>query len=189
LRIILLGPPGAGKGTQAEKLSKKFDIPHISTGDIFREQKEKQTELGKLIAKYIDKGLLVPDDIVIQIIRERLAKADCRKGFILDGFPRTIRQAEALDKILSEIGDAIDIVIFIDVSEEELTRRLLARGRGDDKLCKIKKRFREYKEKTTKLIDYYREKGLLETINGNGSIEEVFNSILNVLKNRGLIQD
>jgi len=182
MRIILLGPPGAGKGTQAEKLSEQLGIPHISTGDIFREHLEKQTELGKQIRRYVEKGELVPDSIVIKIVLDRISQEDCKKGFILDGFPRTVTQAEALDNFLAKNNIELDTTIYLDVSEEELTRRLIMRKRLDDRLCTIKRRFREYKNKTQKIINYYKEKGKLTIIDGNKSIEEVFSSIIESLK-------
>ena len=131
MRIVILGAPGAGKGTQAEILSDKFKIPHISTGDIFRENIEKSTALGSMAKEYIDNGLLVPDEITIKVIEERLKCNDCKKGFILDGFPRTILQAEALDRILAANGIALDIVLNIFVDDSEIVKRLSGR-----RICK-----------------------------------------------------
>ena len=127
MNIILLGPPGGGKGAQAKKIVEKYGIPHIATGDILREAVAKGTELGKKAKEYMDRGELVPDEIVIGIVRERLKQPDCEKGFLLDGFPRTIKQAEALDEMLKELGKDIDAVIYIDVPEEEVVKRITYR--------------------------------------------------------------
>ena len=127
MNIILMGPPGAGKGTQAKRLISKYDIPHISTGDMFREAMKQGTELGLLAKRYIDDGHLVPDDVTIGIVRERLAKDDCQKGYLLDGFPRTIPQAEALETLTKEIGREVEVVINIDADEKELIRRICGR--------------------------------------------------------------
>jgi len=131
MRLILLGAPGAGKGTQAEYLSKRFSIPHISTGDILRENVKNETELGKKAKEYMDKGLLVPDEIVIEIVKDRISKEDCKNGFLLDGFPRTIAQAEALDKVLEELGQKIDKVLNIEVPDEKILERMSGR-----RICK-----------------------------------------------------
>lgn len=127
MNIILLGPPGGGKGTQAKRIVEKYGIPHIATGDILREAVAKGTELGKKAKEYMDRGELVPDEIVIGIVKERLKQPDCEKGFLLDGFPRTIKQAEALDEMLKELGKSIDAVIYIDVPEEEVVKRIAYR--------------------------------------------------------------
>ncbi len=182
--IILIGPPGAGKGTQAQKIAQSLNLPHIATGDIFREHLQKNTELGRKIREYYEKGELVPDELVIEVVKNRIAMPDCEKGFILDGFPRTIPQAEALDKILAEKGRKVDIVIEIDIPEEEATKRLLSRGRLDDKLCTIKRRFVEYHIKTQPIIDYYKKQGKLVKVDGVGSIEEVFNRIMSIINER-----
>ncbi len=127
MNLILLGAPGAGKGTQAKKIVEKYGIPHIATGDILREAVAKGTELGKKAKEYMDRGELVPDEIVIGIVKERLQQPDCEKGFLLDGFPRTLKQAEALDDMLKELGKKIDAVIYIDVPEEEVVKRIVNR--------------------------------------------------------------
>lgn len=131
MRLIILGAPGAGKGTQAEYLSNRFGIPHISTGDILRENVKNQTELGKKAKEYMDKGLLVPDEIVIEIVKDRLMQDDCKNGFLLDGFPRTVVQAEALEKVLAELGQKIDKVLNIEVPDEKILERMSGR-----RICK-----------------------------------------------------
>ena len=132
MNIVLMGLPGAGKGTQADKIIEKYDIPHISTGDMFRAAMKNGTELGLEAKSYIDKGALVPDEVTIGIVRERLAEPDCEKGFLLDGFPRTIEQAEALDNILSDLGRKVEHVVNIKVEEDELVKRLTGR-----RICKV----------------------------------------------------
>jgi len=132
VRIVLLGPPGSGKGTQAELLSKKYEIPHIAMGDILREEVAKKTPLGEKVNVYMSKGELVPDEIVIEVLKKRIQEADCKNGFILDGFPRTLNQAKALDNMLSELNIKIDVAVYIDVPDEEIMRRLSLR-----RTCKV----------------------------------------------------
>jgi adenylate kinase len=178
IRLVFLGPPGAGKGTQAVKIAQKYGIPHISTGDILRDAVKEGTELGKLAKSYMDKGELVPDDVIIGIIRERLSEKDVmERGFILDGFPRTIAQAKALDELLSELKMPLDAVIFLNVDDEEIVKRLLARGRADDTEEVIRNRLEVYRKQTAPLIDYYSEKGILAEIYGVGEIEEIMKKI------------
>jgi len=174
IRVIFLGPPGAGKGTQAMRISEKYGIPHISTGDILREAVRKGTELGKLAKSYMDKGELVPDDVIIGIIRERLSKEDVKeKGFILDGFPRTLPQAEALEELLGDLNIPLQKVIYLNVDDEEIVKRLLARGREDDREDVIRNRLEVYRKQTAPLIDFYSRKSLLVEIKGVGDIEEI----------------
>ncbi len=178
IRAVFLGPPGAGKGTQAVKIAKKHSLVHISTGDMLREAVKEGTELGKLAKSYMDKGELVPDDVIVGIIRERLSKEDVKKnGFILDGFPRTLPQAKALDNMLSELNMPLDKVIYLNVPDEEVIKRLLLRGRADDREDVIKKRLQVYRKQTQPLIDYYKEKGILAEISGVGDIEEITRKI------------
>lgn len=178
IKVVFLGPPGAGKGTQAVRLAEKYEVPHISTGDILRAAVKEGTELGKLAKSYMDKGELVPDDVIIGIIRERLSQTDVKeKGFILDGFPRTLAQAESLDAMLEELNMPLDKVIYLNVNDEEIVKRLLARGRADDTEDVIRNRLEVYRKQTAPLIDYYSSKGLLVEINGIGEIEEITKKI------------
>lgn len=184
-RLIFMGPPGAGKGTQADTIKDKFQIPQISTGDILRSAVKNSTPMGLEAKKFMDAGDLVPDVVVIGIIKDRLAEADCAKGFILDGFPRTVEQAEALGKILAEMKMDLDAVVNLAVPDEELVQRLLGRaekeGRADDNEATIKNRLQNYHTKTFPLIDYYRKTGILKEINGVGTMDEITKEILRVL--------
>ena len=176
-RLLLLGPPGAGKGTQAELLVAKHGIPQISTGDMLRAAVAAGTELGRQAEATMARGDLVSDEIVVGVARERLGQADCAGGFILDGFPRTVGQARALDGILEDLGCKLERCVAIVVDEEELVERLLKRGqlegRSDDNEETIRHRQRVYREQTEPLVDYYRERGVLAEVDGWGSIEEV----------------
>ncbi len=178
IKVVFLGPPGAGKGTQAVRIAEKYNVPHISTGDILRAAVKEGTELGKLAKSYMDRGELVPDEVIIGIIKERLSQPDVReRGFILDGFPRTLKQAEALDQLLSELNMPLDRVIYLNVDDEEIVKRLLARGRADDTEEVIRNRLKVYREQTAPLIDYYAEKCLLAEIYGVGEIDEITKKI------------
>jgi len=178
IKVVFLGPPGAGKGTQAVRIAERYNVPHISTGDILRAAVKEGTELGKLAKSYMDRGELVPDEVIIGIIRERLSQSDVKeRGFILDGFPRTIAQAEALDELLKELQLPLDKVIYLNVDDEEIVKRLLTRGRADDTEDVIRNRLKVYREQTAPLVDYYTEKGLLVEICGVGEIEEITKKI------------
>jgi adenylate kinase len=178
VKVVFLGPPGAGKGTQAVKIAEKYNVPHISTGDILRAAVKEGTELGKLAKEYMDKGELVPDDVIIGIIRERLSQSDVReRGFILDGFPRTLPQAEALDKMLAELNMPLDKVVYLNVDDEEIVKRLLARGRADDTEEVIRNRLEVYRKQTAPLINYYSKKGILVEIYGVGEVNEITKKI------------
>lgn len=210
---VFLGPPGAGKGTQAKVVASKLGIPQISSGDIFRENLKNETELGIKANQYIKVGDLVPDDITIAMIRERITRTDCATGAILDGFPRTPAQAEALDEMLEESGCHIKSVPYIRVSEaaliERLTGRLTCRSQGhifhskfnppeatgicdhdgselyqreDDKPETVRRRIRVYEKQTQPLVDYYRQRGLLVEIDGNQSINQVTEDLVNLLE-------
>ena len=208
MRLILLGPPGAGKGTQASSIVAEYGITHISTGDIFRHNMKNETELGKKVKSYLDKGQLVPDELTIDLVWDRLSKDDCKKGFLLDGFPRTINQAEALQKGLEERGLKLDKVINIDVDKNILVKRLSGRRvckncgetyhidnkptlkdgvcdkcsgeviqRADDNEKTVLDRIEVYEKQTFPLIDFYKNLGLILTVDGTLSIEDVFSQI------------
>ena len=176
-RLLLLGPPGAGKGTQAANLIKLLGIPQISTGDMLREAVASGTPLGLSAKAQMDAGQLVSDEIVIGIARERLLKDDATRGFILDGFPRTVVQAEALDELLEQSGVSLELCVSLTVDEEELVERLLKRaeieGRSDDNEETIRTRMSEYRAKTEPLTRYYDKKGTLREVNGLGLVHEV----------------
>lgn len=178
MRIVLLGAPGSGKGTQGEKLMAHLGIPQISTGDLLRAAVAQRTPLGVKAAEAMDSGRLVADEIVIGMIRERLAEDDARNGFILDGFPRTIGQAEALDRLLESMGQPLDHVVHLKVDEREILQRLLSRGRADDGEETIRKRLAVYAEQTRPLLDYYAAQGKLRTVPGVGDIDQIFRAVL-----------
>ena len=180
MRIILFGPPGCGKGTQATFISEALAIPHLSTGDMLRSAVSSESEIG-LKAKYImESGGLVSDQIVLSIVEERIGKDDCEKGFILDGFPRTVNQAEKLDLLLST-NQKLDYVLRIKVDEEEIIKRLIDRSREDDKPDIIKNRFKTYNSETQPLIPFYEERKILFNVNGMQEIEKVSEDIKKVI--------
>lgn len=185
LNVIIFGAPGSGKGTQSKLIIAKYGLHHISTGEILREEMEKQTESGLEAAKYIEKGQLVPDEIVVEVLEDVLNIHSKAKGFIFDGFPRTLAQGEALDKMLKERGLDVTIVLCLSVDEEELIQRLLKRGeligRCDDNYEVIKHRLDVYREQTEHLKDYYKKRGKLFSIKGSGEIEDIFDSITEAL--------
>jgi adenylate kinase len=181
LRLVVLGPPGAGKGTQAVRLAEQFGCADVATGDIFRANVAEGTELGRVAQEYMDLGDLVPDEVVIAMM-ERLAEQDCQAGFVLDGFPRTVNQAEALDRRLAGLGTPLDAALSFDVTEEELLRRLAGRAaaehRADDVEQTIRHRLEVFAIKTRPLIDYFAHRGLLITVDAIGPIEVVTKRIL-----------
>lgn len=212
MKIIMLGAPGAGKGTQAKKISAKYDIPHISTGDIFRANIKNGTELGKKAKSYMDQGLLVPDELTVDLVMDRIQMEDCKNGYILDGFPRTIPQAEALDQALKALGEKLDYAIEVDVPDENIVKRMAGRRacvhcgatyhivhaptkvenicdacggdlilRDDDKPETVTKRLTVYHDQTKPLIDYYKEEGILATVDGTADLEDVFKAVVAIL--------
>jgi len=176
-RLLLLGPPGAGKGTQAQLLVERLGVPQISTGDMLRAAVAVGTEVGKLAQGYMDRGELVPDEVVIGVARERLGQPDAKDGFVLDGFPRTRAQAEALDKLLAELGTPLERCVSLAVDDDEVVARLIKRaeieGRADDNEETIRNRMRVYREQTEPLAAYYGERSLLRDVEAKGSIEDV----------------
>lgn len=180
-RLIFLGPPGAGKGTQAELLSQIYNIPHISTGYILREAIEAKTPLGQKAQEYVHKGELVPDELILDLIRERLSQEDARQGWILDGFPRNVSQAVFLDKLLAELDLACDCAINLEVPDSVLITRLLNRGRNDDKENTIRRRLEVYREQTEPVISYYQEQNHLRAVNGDRSLAEITESLKQIV--------
>jgi adenylate kinase len=180
--VVLFGPPGAGKGTQAARLKGFLNVPHISTGDMFRYHIKNSTDLGKTAKSYTDKGKLVPDEVTIAMVKDRLSQADVKKGFLLDGFPRSVPQAEALDKILKSLKMMLDHVVNISIADDEIRNRLAKRasieGRADDAdPAVIQNRINTYKAQSEPCLDYYRPRGLVRDIDGTGSIDEIFKRI------------
>ncbi|WP_423828835.1 adenylate kinase [Staphylococcus aureus] len=208
MNIILMGLPGAGKGTQASEIVKKFPIPHISTGDMFRKAIKEETELGKEAKSYMDRGELVPDEVTVGIVKERISEDDAKKGFLLDGFPRTIEQAEALNNIMSELDRNIDAVINIEVPEEELMNRLTGRRiceschlvfnppkvegicdidggklyqREDDNPETVANRLSVNIKQSKPILDFYDQKGVLKNIDGSKDISDVTKDVIDIL--------
>ncbi len=186
LNIVLFGPPGAGKGTQSEILIKAHNLVHLSTGDLFRKHLGEGTELGKLAQSYMDKGNLVPDDVVIGMVEDKIKDHLDSKGFIFDGFPRTVNQAEALDKMLASHKLNISCMVSLEVPEEELKKRLLERGKTSGRVDdqdeeKIQTRIQVYKDETAPVAAFYKEQGKFHGINGVGSIQEISDHIENVI--------
>ncbi|MBF8267613.1 MAG: adenylate kinase [Dehalococcoidia bacterium] len=217
MRIIILGPPGAGKGTQAKVVADSLGIAHIASGDLLRDHQERGTKLGSMARSYMQQGLLVPDDVIIGMIEERLHSSDAQRGYVLDGFPRTLEQARALDKTMEKEGQRIDLAVNIRVSEKELIRRLGGRlvcrrcqrpyhevsspprkrgvcdecggelyQREDDTSEAVRRRIQVYAKQTAPLIQYYYERGGLVEIDGEGSIDEVRDSLLKTMPKAGV---
>jgi len=190
VRLLLIGPPGAGKGTQAAILAQTFGIPAISTGDIFRENVRNETELGKRAKEFMDRGDNVPDSLTNELVADRLARPDCSSGFLLDGFPRTTAQVDALNDMLSEHHTALDAVVElvadVEVVVERLKKRAVEQGRSDDDESVVRHRLDVYREQTAPLIDLYGQHGLLASVDGIGAIDEVTGRILSKLSERGV---
>jgi adenylate kinase len=187
LNIVILGPPGAGKGTQGKLISKETGVPHVNTGDMFRAECTAGTDLGRRVRAILDAGDLVPDEITIEVVRARLAQDDTANGFVLDGFPRTIAQAEALDRLLDGIDRGeLSVVLNFQLPDEVAVQRLLGRaaeqGRSDDTPAKIKHRLEVYHEQSEPLVGYYRNKGILVGIHADRSVDEVFSEVQQVLE-------
>jgi adenylate kinase len=179
-RLIFLGPPGAGKGTQAKLLAELLNIPHISTGEILRSAVAAQTPLGQTAKAYMDKGELVPDELLLDLVRDRLSQADAQSGWILDGFPRNVGQAAFLDDLMQETHQTCTCV-NLDVPDEVLVNRLLGRGRSDDTPEAIRTRLEVYRKETTPLIDFYGERSVLRVVDGDRSLTEVTDSLKQVV--------
>lgn len=175
-RLILLGPPGAGKGTQAQVLADVLGIPHISTGEMLRNAVAAKTPVGEKALGYISKGELVPDELLLDLVRDRLSQPDAHKGWIMDGFPRTVKQAAFLDELLQELNETCEC-INLEVPDEVVVERMLGRGRTDDTEEAIRTRLKVYHSETTPLIDFYRERSSLKSVNGDRSLEEVTESL------------
>ena len=189
-RLLLIGTPGAGKGTQAQRLSETFDIPAISTGDIFRLNVKNETELGKQAKAFMDRGEYVPDSLTNELVRDRLSHADATDGFLLDGYPRTADQVEELDDILAEKNQQLDAVVMLSADVDEVVRRLLNRaieqGRADDTEEVIRHRLDVYEEQTAPLISVYAARDLVITVDGLGEVAEVTKRIVDALAERGI---
>jgi len=186
INLVIFGPPGAGKGTQSEKLIQKYGFVHISTGDLFRWHTKNDTELGKRVKEIMNNGMLVPDEITISMLKEELDKNPQAKGFLFDGFPRTVAQAEALDNFMKTNNTAIHYVVALDVTEQEVRNRIAKRrtieNRVDDEEEKLNKRITEYFSKTVHVLPYYEKQGRLNTVHGIGEVGEIFNKITEVIK-------
>ena len=185
MNLLVLGPQGAGKGTQAKRISSEYEIPHVSTGDMFRALDD-STELGRRVKEIMDRGDLVPDDATVAMIRERLSQPDAENGFVLDGFPRNLAQSEALDEMLAAIGRTLDAILFFDVSDEVGMERALSRaqieGRSDDTRDAIAKRLAIYHEQTEPIVEHYRMTGKLVPLHADRSVEDVWTEISEALQ-------
>lgn len=182
MRVVLVGPPGAGKGTQAIRLAESLGVPHISTGDLFRENLKQRTELGLAAQRFMDAGELVSDEVTVGMVAQRLAEPDAESGFILDGFPRTVPQADSLAELLATDDAELDAVVALEVPEEVVVARLLGRGRGDDTEDVIRRRQEIYREETRPLLRHYQSR--LVTVDAVGEVEEITERVLDALRTR-----
>jgi adenylate kinase len=186
MRLIFMGPPGAGKGTQAQRVASRFDIPAISTGDIFRANVSRGTELGRKAQEFMDAGEYVPDEVTNLMVRDRIDEPDAKSGFLLDGYPRTLAQVEELDGMVHHTGHKLDVAVVLVADDDELVSRLLERaekdGRADDTEEVIRRRQEVYSEQTAPLIDVYRQRGILAEVDGMGEIDDVTARILQALE-------
>jgi adenylate kinase len=182
VRLIFLGPPGAGKGTQAKILSDSCKVPHISTGDILRAAVKAKTELGQKAEGFMSAGELVPDDLILDLIKERLGQADTQGGWLLDGFPRNVEQAEFLAQLLENISQSCDGVINLEVPDEVLVSRMLERGRSDDTEAVIRNRLEVYRAQTEPLIAFYEARSLLRSVDGNQSLSDVTSKLQSIVQ-------
>jgi adenylate kinase len=184
--LIIFGPPGSGKGTQSTKISEKYNLLHISTGEIFRNEIKHQTDLGKRVQAIIERGALVPDELLIHLLKDAIKNNADKEGHIFDGFPRTFQQVKDFDHLLEELNYKLSLVIVLEVDEEEIVGRLLKRakecGRKDDTEEVIRHRMHVYHNQTAPIIDFYKEKGILESLKGVGSIDEIFRNICNLIE-------
>jgi len=182
MRLIFIGPPGAGKGTQSARLVEFLQIPHLSTGDMLRQAVRDKTDAGRHAESFMERGDLVPDDVVMDLVRERLERPDCGAGALLDGVPRNQRQADLLDEALARSRMQLDVALELRVPDEAVIQRLAGRGRGDDQPGVIKRRLESYWRQTRPLLDYYQERGILHRIDGLGTPDEVFERIKGALQ-------
>ena len=179
MRLLFIGPPGAGKGTQAGKVAARLGIPHISTGEMFRDHVSRGTDLGRKVDAIMSAGDYVPDDVTVAMLADRISQSDAAAGYILDGFPRTAAQVESLDRLIG--GDGLDRVVVFQVDEDELTERMLSRGRDDDTEETIRNRFRVYMQQTQPLLDVYEGRGATVVVDGAGEVDDVTERILTAL--------
>lgn len=180
--VVFVGPPGAGKGTQSRRLAEQLGVPHCSTGDMFRDVCQQQTDIGQKATEYMQSGRLVPDSLVEQLVVERLTELDCQRGCVLDGFPRTVSQAEQFDRWAGKNYQPVSVVVAIQVDEQTLLDRLAGRGRQDDEYQVVRERIRQYEALTLPVLEYYRGRGILKFVDGVGELDEVFNRIQQIVE-------
>ncbi|MES1213651.1 MAG: adenylate kinase [Singulisphaera sp.] len=184
MRIVFIGPPGAGKGTQSGKLVSLLRIPHLSTGEMLRDARSKKTAVGRAAEEYMKAGKLVPDEVVLELVSQRLAKPDCAGGALFDGFPRNVAQAQSLDETLKSAGTPLDLALELRVDDSVVKQRLNGRGRSDDESAVIAQRLKTYWDQTRPVLEYYRGHGILETVDGQGTVDEDFARIAAIIARR-----